>query len=99
LQSEFSIMKSFLVSLIIVLNLYGQHGFITYPFISADWLIRFLDSIAPNVEHLVPTSSIHELDVMKYAVAGEDCVRKCAKDDKKVCYFKFTLRYYQVLGG
>lgn len=36
---------------------------------------------------------------MKYAVPGEDCNRKCSQSSQKVCHFKFTLEYYQVLGG
>lgn len=42
-----------------------------------------------------------EEDLMKHAVPGEECLRSCdeEKETMKVCYFKFVLEYYQVLGG
>lgn len=103
-------MKSFLLILsVILLNLNQLNSFITYPFISHDWLDRFLDSIQPVddvesiiVEKVVPTHEITreiESDLMRYAVDGEECVRKCAKNDKRVCHYNFTIRYYQILGG
>lgn len=36
---------------------------------------------------------------MKRSIRGEDCYRPCSEVDPKVCYFKFVLEYYQVLGG
>lgn len=70
-------------------------GFIIYPFNGDVWLKKFLDAFAP-VPIVTPNLDI---DLMKHAIDGENCVRKCAKNDKRVCYFKFTLRHYQVLGG
>jgi hypothetical protein len=38
-------------------------------------------------------------DLMKFAIPGENCLRKCIKNDQKVCHFEFRLEHYQVLGG
>lgn len=40
-----------------------------------------------------------ESDLMESAVPGVECFRDCKKHEHKVCYFKFRLEYYQVLGG
>ncbi|CRL07208.1 CLUMA_CG020191, isoform A [Clunio marinus] len=37
--------------------------------------------------------------LMKHAIPGEKCLRKCSLNDQKVCYFNFTLKTYQILGG
>jgi hypothetical protein len=96
-------MKSFLfILLFVLLNLNRLNGFITYPFTSNQWLDKILSSIQPIEEIIVPkiVKDIDiEEDLMKYAINGEECVRKCAKNDKRVCHYNFTLRYYQVLGG
>jgi hypothetical protein len=80
---------------VIFIQLNCLSGFIIYPFNGSDWLKKFLDTFAP-VPIVTPNLDI---DSMKYAVDGANCVRKCAKDDKRVCFYKFTLRYYQILGG
>lgn len=68
-------------------------GFILYPFNAFEWTKTLLDTIAAN-----RFKDISE-DVMKYAVEGESCMRECKVNDVKVCYFNFTLRHYQVMGG
>ena len=37
-------------------------------------------------------------DLMTKAIPGEFCSRKCI-GDKKVCHFKFMIKFYQVLSG
>lgn len=31
-------------------------------------------------------------------IAGELCNRECEEGDYRICYFKFTLEYYQAMG-
>lgn len=38
-------------------------------------------------------------DLMKHAVDGEKCVRECRENDRKICFYNFTLKHYQILGG
>jgi hypothetical protein len=67
--------------------------FILYPFDAFDWTKKLLDAVAVNY-----VKDVKE-DLIKYAVEGESCMRECKVNDVKVCYFNFTLRHYQVMGG
>lgn len=86
-------MKSRFLLLVIFLLLKSFDGFILYPFNAFDWTKKLLDAIAANQFKDVSQ------DLMQYAVEGESCMRECKKNDVKVCYFNFTLRHYQVMGG
>lgn len=63
----------------------------TFPFIAKSLLDTFLDSIT-NVEKM-------EDNVMDYSIPGELCYRECRPHDIRVCYFKFRVKFYQVLSG
>lgn len=68
-------------------------SFLSYPFIAKDFLEEFLGVL--NVSY----DKTFEQDLMKHAIAGEKCLRECETNDRKVCFFNFTLKHYQILGG
>ncbi|CRK86705.1 CLUMA_CG000538, isoform A [Clunio marinus] len=80
------------LSVIIVMLVNYSTSFLTFPMSGRTFLDSFLRSISPN-------ENILEHDFMKYAVPGHQCYRECSTKSQKVCYFKFQLEYYQVLGG
>lgn len=65
--------------------------FLTYP-ITNDILDEFLNS-------LEVAEISEEKDLLDHAIPGEECLRVCKENDRKVCFFNFTLKSYQVLGG
>ncbi|XP_063697643.1 uncharacterized protein LOC134828593 [Culicoides brevitarsis] len=46
--------------------------------------------------HRTPSSSSSSL---REQHAGENCLRPCTIDNAKICYFKFTLEHYHVMGS
>jgi hypothetical protein len=60
--------------------------------VADQFLKPFLDSISENDREI-------EKNLMKHAIAGEKCMRECKDNDRKVCYFNFTLKHYQVMGA
>lgn len=83
-------MKTFSILLLVFCI---DHGicFLSYP-ISSHVLNQFLMAFKANEK-----SDGDEL--MKHAVSGDKCVRECILNDHKVCYFNFTLKHYQTMGG
>jgi hypothetical protein len=65
--------------------------FLVYPFLAQNALDIFLPTVT-NVEKI-------EDNVMEYAKPGEFCARECTENDIRVCYFKFRIRFYQILSG
>lgn len=86
-------MRTCFAVLVVLVYLKSYDGFILYPFNAFEWTKKILDSIADNYLEDMQT------DLIKYAVEGESCIRECKAGDVKVCYFNFTLRHYQVMGG
>lgn len=85
-------MKSFLfVSLITIFCIRHVVCFLTYP-ISSHILHEFLDTLNASKINI-------EKDLLSHAVPGENCIRECSENDRKICYFNFTLKHYQTLGG
>lgn len=85
-------MKSLLIfSVITILCCTNVYCFLSYP-ISNHVLNEFLKVL--NV-----IDSNYEKDLLKHAVGGESCNRECQENDRKICYFNFTLKHYQTLGG
>jgi hypothetical protein len=82
---------SFILLVILVVHFHCHLCFLTYP-ISNDILDEFLSSL-----QIVELSE--EKDLLKHAIPGEECSRECRENDRKVCFFNFTLKSYQVLGG
>lgn len=78
-------------ALIAVTYLQCSQCFLTYP-VSNDYLNEFLSAL-----HAAELSK--DMDLLDHAIPGEDCLRECRENDRKVCYFNFTLKSYQVLGG
>jgi hypothetical protein len=66
--------------------------FLTYPFTADQFLQPFFDTLAGKDEAI-------DKNLIKHAIAGEKCMRECKNDDRKVCYFNFTLKHYQVMGA
>lgn len=85
-------MKTLSVFLLVAIVCF-EHGscFLTYP-ISKHVLGEFF-------KVLNATDKSYEEDLMKHAIAGEKCVRECNENERRICYFNFTLKHYQTLGG
>lgn len=77
--------------LFLVLCLERGSGFLSFP-ISSRVLNEFLTALEAN-------EKAEGSELMKRAVSGDKCVRECIAHDHKVCYFNFTLKHYQTLGG
>lgn len=65
--------------------------FFTYP-ISRHVLNEFLKVLSAS-------DMSFEKDLLNHAVDGAKCMRECRENDRKICYFNFTLKHYQTLGG
>lgn len=66
-----------------------------FPQSSADSAVdSFLNRIKVNVK-----KENDEENFMKDAIRGELCNRECKMNDKKVCRFKFMIKFYQVMSG
>lgn len=87
-------MKSLLIYSLAILILRNVEvlGFMAYPFIASNILGKFLDGF--NI-----TAKDYAQDLMKNAVQGEKCMRECRENEYKICYFNFTLKHYQIMGG
>ncbi|KAG5683781.1 hypothetical protein PVAND_013045 [Polypedilum vanderplanki] len=66
------------------------HGFLIFPFTAENALNVFYKNIYENGENI-------DENVMKYSVPGQFCLRDCSDGKSKVCYFKFIIKYYQVM--
>lgn len=88
---NYSTMNIFLKIFVILTILIKSECFLTFPFKAQDALDIFLRTISNEVKI--------EENVMKYAIPGELCYRKCEDNDAKVCYFKLIIKYYQILSG
>jgi hypothetical protein len=84
-------MKLICVIILILAKINSYDSFLTFPFRAYDALDIFYTATVR--EHKI------EENLMKYAVPGEVCNRECSPNDAKVCYFKFLIKYYQVLSG
>lgn len=62
--------------------------FLTYP-LSQNLLNQIFGAI----------NSSDATDLLSHAVDGGTCVRKCRRNEHKICHFNFTLKHYQVLSG
>lgn len=80
------ILKVFVISFLAIAS-----SFMINPF-NENYLNSFLSTMHQSRFRL-------EDDLMGNSIPGELCNRKCFKKDQRVCYFKFALEYYQVLGG
>lgn len=76
-----------LIALLIIFTSYSN-AFIPYPFLTNNLLKSFLD--------VVKTDDLIELDNF---TLGTDCHRKCIPNDRRICYFKFALKAFQIMGG
>ncbi|CAG9803373.1 unnamed protein product [Chironomus riparius] len=83
----------FIIFIFVLLNFACIDGFLSYPFFAKNLLGTFLTSIKYD-----ENKDMKE-NLMKYAVHGDTCYRDCQKNDTRVCYFKFQIKYYQVLSG
>jgi hypothetical protein len=81
-------MRLLVILIILGLNI---HGFLIFPFTAQHALNVFYKSIKND-------ETIDE-NVMRHSIAGQMCLRECGKGHAKVCYFKFIIKYYQVLSG
>lgn len=72
--------------------------FIPYPFISDSWLEPFLDILHDSIENSESAPQLTYSDESIWS-RGEDCNRECKKNDTRICYFDFTMKYFQVMGG
>lgn len=84
-------MKLYLIIFLISKSFSLFNCFLVYPFLAQNSLDLFLRTVT-NVEKI-------EDNVMQYATPGEFCVRECKENDIRVCYFKFRVRFYQILSG
>jgi hypothetical protein len=76
-----------LIILLIISTSYSV-AFIPYPFLTNNLLKSFLD--------VVKTDDIIELEHM---TLGSECYRKCDPNDRRICYFAFALKAFQIMGG
>lgn len=83
----------FIILIFVLLNFTRIEGFISYPFFAKNALDTFITSIKYDEDNDMKEN------LMKYSVHGDMCYRDCQKNDTKVCYFKFQIKYYQVLSG
>ncbi|KAL7014673.1 hypothetical protein ACKWTF_016053 [Chironomus riparius] len=82
-----------LIVLMTIVQLIGSVCcFMLYPFIANDFLAKFINSLSIN-------SSKFNVNLINNSVPGEQCNRECHSNDTKICHFKFTLEFYQILGG
>ena len=84
-------MKSLLIFTVIANLCLIVECFLTYP-ISSHVLGEFLKVFNVN-------DKSYAKDLLKHAIPGEKCARKCSDNDHKICYFNFTLKHYQTVGG
>lgn len=84
--------RMFLIVFLAIICFESRQCFLPYPFIASDVLDQVLDSL-----HV--TDRQFDKDLMKHAVDGEKCVRECRENDRKICFYNFTLKHYQILGG
>lgn len=81
------------MKLLLILNLFAFCAvdcFLTNPFLADNSVKNFLDIIDSNNDGN---------NFMNYAVDGELCNRKCKTNDKKICRFKFMIKFYQAMSG
>lgn len=84
-------MKTFLSVLVVIIFVHFSFGFLPFPLVD-ELLEPFLNSL--NIRN-----KEFDKNIIEKAVKGEECMRKCHVDDRKVCYFNFTLKHYQVMSG
>lgn len=41
----------------------------------------------------------YKQDLLENAVMGEECYRPCKANNRKICYFHWTMENYQAMGG
>lgn len=75
-----------IISLLIILKL--STGFIPYPFLANDLLGSFMTSVKVD----------EQIDISNFT-DGESCLRECTPNDRRICHFYFTLKYYRIMGG
>lgn len=83
---------SFLFLILVISSVFNvRECFLTYPFSG-----HILDQIlgAANSSH-----DVNSEDLLRLAVDGADCKRKCEEGKRLICRFDFTLRHSQVMGG
>lgn len=83
-------MESYLIFLVLITLLEPRDCFLSYP-ASGFLLNQFFTAFNASYE-LADKFSNQFTD-------GENCVRKCKTNDRKICHFKLTLRNYQTMGG
>lgn len=64
--------------------------FLTNPFLADNSVKSFLNVVESNSDGN---------NLMNQAIAGELCNRECKTNDKKVCRFKFMIKFYQAMSG
>lgn len=85
-------MKVALFLIVFLKNFLFLHSFLTYPFVAKSLLDVFLNIVSNSDEKI-------DENVMKYAIPGELCNRECHSNDVQVCFFKFRIKFYQILSG
>jgi len=74
--------------IILIISISYSKAFIPYPFLTDNLLKSFLD--------VIKTDEIIELEDF---TLGYECHRKCVPNDRRICYFKFALKAFQIMGG
>jgi len=62
-------------------------AFIPYPFLTDNLLKSFLDDL-----------KVDQTDLENFTL-GYECHRKCVPNDRRICYFKFALKAFQIMTG
>lgn len=79
---------------LLLLLIHSVHCFLNFPPSGENAVTSFLDTVSVKTKKTEDTT-----DIMSKSVRGELCVRECRVDDRRVCYFKFMIKYYQVMSG
>lgn len=77
---------------LVLLSVCSVGGFLNFPPSGDNAVATFMEIIRMKRTH-------SESDFMKNAIRGEICNRKCRFNDRRVCHFKFMIKYYQVMSG
>lgn len=90
-------MKTFIFFSIVISRFHYLFCFLPYPFVANQFLDEILTTFYVR-DHGDDSIDI-EKDLMAHAIKGEKCYRECKADDRQICYFNFTLKHYQIMGG
>ena len=90
---KFVEMKFTLVFLLLLISTIDC--FLNFPPSGDDAVASFLNTIKINSTKVDNEESFFE----KNSIRGDFCNRECRDDDRRVCHFKFMIKYYQVMSG